>query len=577
MKKLVFLASILLIVFGACAPFSGPLPGVEPPTLYVQHVPSQGEFPYSMDLGSNTKSVYFVFTNPDTERSAPAKPTVTGSGNAKSLTGPSLPPAPLKSMVTSRIAPTPARVTDFNRDPFKAENILPLSLQESLKATPGKPSFDAEGNTGFLDDLGAMTAVTCRRVVGPIPTALGNRTLNIWVADDCWTPAPTKAHAITQQMVNEMADRFLKSLGSNDVFDWVTSIEGAEWASYTYNNVIPFNNEITILLCDIGGDNSDIGGIVGYFWGKDNFKDAYVYSENPLSPTYHVHSNERIMFYIDAVLYANDSSAAGTWSPTGYWPQEIFSSLAHEFQHVVSFHQKVFVSGAGKGSDTWIDEMCSQGMEDLVADKLAVMGPRGVNGLVETAGPANNPEGRIPLFNAYPAVSLSDWGTSDIDALKSYSATYSFGAYLLRNYGGAALLKAMVQSPKTDGGQIVDAVSAFTGRTETLSQIFQCWSAAVLLSDRTDAPAGYRYNTGNFFTSTGGGTSYNLGSINFFNYQQYGGSGTGPLMDSGNGSVGSTTPRAASGTLYSAAIGATGKKDWTIDLPIRVNMSVVVK
>jgi hypothetical protein len=579
MKKLVFLASILLIVLGACAPFSGPLPGVEPPTLYVQHVPSQGEFPYSMDLGSNTKSVYFVFTNPDTKRSASMKPSVTGSGNAKSLTGPSLPPAPSKSKAISRIAPTPAGISEFNRDPFSSVSTSGGGgSARSLDLAPPAPLLDTVGDNqswydALFDSNGNITSMysltaTCRAII--VNTDIG-KTLNIWVADNCWSVGGSgKADYVTQAMVDALAAKFLKTGASNDIYDWVSGMIGAEWGPQQYANLIQPNNEITILLLDIENDNSPNGGIVGYFWSKDNF----VKGTNPGSLDYYSH--QRIMFYIDAVMFANDTSGAGSsWSPTGYWPEEIYSTLAHEFQHMINFYQKAVLHGLFAGCDTWINEMCSQGVEDLVADKLAVMGPRGVDGSDGTAGSANNPEGRIPLFNSNPDISLSNWGASGL--LESYSATYSFGAYLLRNFGGAALMKAMVQDAKTDGGQIVDAVSAFTGRTETLSQIFQRWSVAVLLSDRTDAPAGYRYNTGTFFTSTGGSTSYNLGSINFFNYQQYGLSGTGPVLFSGNGSVGSTAPLAASGTLYSALVGASGKKSWTIDLPASVNMSVVVK
>jgi len=46
---------------------------------------------------------------------------------------------------------------------------------------------------------------------------------------------------------------------------------------------------------DLGDDNSKTGGIMGYFYSKDNFKESAVSG-----------SNEQIMFYIDSILFAND-------------------------------------------------------------------------------------------------------------------------------------------------------------------------------------------------------------------------------------------------------------------------------
>jgi hypothetical protein len=413
---------------------------------------------------------------------------------------------------------------------------------------------------------------TCRGVSGVVDIGGGKtRTLNIWVQDWCWTSTlgHTKAHYVDQTMVNALQAAFLASGVFNDIYDWVTAMIGSEWGPHPYADLIQPNDEITILLCDIEDDNSDNGGVIGFFWAKDNFKDGSIYQPNPGLPNYFpYHSHERIMFYIDAVMLANPS-------PAGYWADQVVSTLAHEFQHMINFYQKIVVAGAGQGPDTWINEMCSQAVEDLVADKLGIMGPRGVDGNLGAAGPQNNSEGRIPLFNAFDSVSLSNWGGSGL--LQSYSASYAFGAYLTRNFGGAGLIRAMVQSPRTGAEQIVDSVSAIAGRQESLGDLLQKWSLAVLLSDRSDAPAGYQYNTGDFIVSSVGSASYSLGSINFFNYQQGTTGKTGPRLYSGNGLVGNTRPLPASGLLYLAGLSLTGKHAWSIDLPEGVSLSVVVK
>ena len=582
MSRLVPVLALLLCLLAGCAPFSGPIPRETPPSsVFVQHSPSQGDFTYSIDTGAATKSVYFAFTNPDTRVPAASIPSVSGTDALASKgldwTTDSI-PLPAKSA----IAATPTRVSEFNRDPFSRTGST-ARLRKSLDLTgspppPPMPNDIPNVSTEIMYDtlpngVPYPFDATCRGVSGVVDIGGGKtRTLNIWVQDWCWmsqTTGPAKAHYVDQTMVNALQAAFLASGVFNDIYDWVTAMIGSEWGPHPYADLIQPNDEITILLCDIEDDNSDNGGVIGFFWAKDNFKDGSIYQPNPGLPNYFpYHSHERIMFYIDAVMLANPS-------PAGYWADQVVSTLAHEFQHMINFYQKIVVAGAGQGPDTWINEMCSQAVEDLVADKLGIMGPRGVDGNLGAAGPQNNSEGRIPLFNAFDSVSLSNWGGSGL--LQSYSASYAFGAYLTRNFGGAGLIRAMVQSPRTGAEQIVDSVSAIAGRQESLGDLLQKWSLAVLLSDRTDAPAGYQYNTGDFIVSSVGSASYSLGSINFFNYQQGTTGKTGPRLYSGNGLVGNTRPLPASGLLYLAGLSLTGKHAWSIDLPEGVSLSVVVK
>ena len=207
---------------------------------------------------------------------------------------------------------------------------------------------------------------------------------------------------------------------------------GPEWGQHGYVDLIPPNDEITIFLCDIEDDNSPDGGIVGYFWAKDNFTQV---PTSPLSERAgHVHHRrgdvrERLRSIGDLGLESTD-----------YWPEEIYSTLAHEFQHMIHFYQREVLRDAMRtatpGSTRWPrrwSRTCS-------SDKMEVIGPRGVDGVDGTDGTARrttNTEGRLPLFNAYNDISLRRLGRLG-DALKSYSITYAFGAWLARNYGGAS-------------------------------------------------------------------------------------------------------------------------------------------
>ncbi len=222
---------------------------------------------------------------------------------------------------------------------------------------------------------------------------------------------------------------------SNDIYDWVTAMLGPEWGAHQYTDLIDPNDEITIWLCDIEDDDSFDGGVVGYFWSKDNHV-------NVPGQQYIEYSHERVMFTIDAVMYANPAGGAVGWNATDYWPEEIYSTLAHEFQHMIHFYQRAVLRDAIVDGDTWINEMASQVVEDLLADKMDVIGPRGVTGADGTAGAQNNTEGRLPLFNYLNDISLTYWPQGG-GGLENYSITYAFGAWLARNYGGAMLLNRL--------------------------------------------------------------------------------------------------------------------------------------
>jgi hypothetical protein len=66
---------------------------------------------------------------------------------------------------------------------------------------------------------------------------------------------------------------------------------------------------------------------------------------------------------------------------------------------------------------------------------------------------------RIPLFlGIYWDAGVADWLKGD-DVISSYSSVYAFGAYLVRNYGGPALLRAMMDNSAVDRASITRALS----------------------------------------------------------------------------------------------------------------------
>ncbi len=565
-KKHLFLAIIYIFIFyiGCKSPTATEPPA--PPSydlnvtytgpgdeIFLVNVPEGVEFTFTIDLGSSIKDVYFIFTNtcftdqsnPTVDISAlegyisPAVPAVTRSEretlSANDMWGWDIP-----------------EITKFNENPFAY--VTKKGLSSSTVSAP-EPLFDAVGGTHsfYYDSTSSLIPSTCRAVVTD-----STKTLNIWVANDCWEPDGTKKKLINQTMVNALVGKFLQSGTNNDTYDWVTNIFGPEWGTHSYSNLIAANNEITILLYDIDNDDSTTGGVLGFFWAKDNFKTSSI-----------DYSNQRIMFYLDAVLFATPED---TWDITDNWPSLLISTAAHEFQHMIHFYQKAIVRTGSANSETWINEMASMVTQDLVADKIESNGPRGV---IYSDGSAGSPwitAGRLPRYNYYNDVSVTTWYSGD-DIYKSYSINYAFGAYLSRNYGGVEFIRDVVHNNYTDYRAIDSALSS-CGYNDTFASVLRKWAVANLLSDNTAAPAAYKYNSGTWFQSIIG-INYNLGSINLYNYDFSG--YTGPYIYT-TSPVGYVSGHYKTSNLY-YRVGSdlTGQVESKITIGQNVKLSVVVK
>ncbi len=478
------------------------------------------EITHNLDVGSTPKTVYYIFTNTNLTADKTSPSFVANfmdqvDDGDFSLDRPSFSESSTSDISNSLQRGKP-EITEFNNNPWKyagAEKTEDTGRNSSMSINISPPMKSAVNDSiSFMNgSTSDLIPSHCRAVV-----TVGTKTLNIWVADDCWSAwvaGPVKANYITQTMVDAMAAKFLTAGANNDVYDWVTNIYGAEWGTHGYPNLIAADNNIHILLYDIDGDNSTTGGVLGFFWSKDNFKST---GTNSVS-----YSNEKIMFYMDAVMYATPS---GGWDIADPMPAEIISTLAHEFQHMISFYQKNVFNGI-TSTDSWINEMCSMVTEDLLADKLQVNGPRGVAYGTAGAGTSGNTNGRLPRFNYWNDVSLPVWLTGS-NVYNSYSISYAFGAYLARNYGGATLFQDIVkgvsgQSVYGDYRDVVQAVKAHGGAADiTMGDLMRDWGAAVVLSDHTSisSPGKFQYNTGASTSSTINSVAYNLGSINLFNY-----------------------------------------------------------
>ena len=316
----------------------------------------------------------------------------------------------------------------------------------------------------------------CRKKVS-VPTKFGKKSVNIWVADDCWQKTGKKKRLVNQAMVDAVADKFLKTGEDNDIYDWVTNICGEEWGDRDKNELIAAEQPIDILLCDIGNDD-DAKGKLGFFWRGNSYKKKRV-----------PNSNERLLLYLDAPIYAIGDGR--NWSVDDSLPRLSISRLAYDFQHMINSYQ--LFEKKGVYQENWLKSLLSMSVEDLVAQKL--FGDF-------SSSPYNNRFEKLNNCNDY---SVGSWG-EDLEA--SYAIHYGLGSYLLRQFGGADFVKKIYASKKKS----FDAVEEVTG--ESFANLMKKWGAAYLLSDIDGSSGEFCYNLD--LESSANGVDYNLCEINAF-------------------------------------------------------------
>ena len=518
------------------------LPVIEGSRNSIQYIEALQDFTFRLN-GLDKKDVYFIFTNKNTDEStilphieSTFVPTKTENRFAI-------------SSESSFVVPGKPSITEFNNSPWNQPKDA-MSNPQYQRYVASKPERLEIGlSENLFDDLGEPHLSTVRKVI-----SAHGKNLYVWVANDCWEAGSSKKNFVTQEMVDAFAPKFLNPGTDNDIYEWVTNAAGVPWGNTGYNNLIPDTDNIHIWLTDIGNDNTTSGTVTtGYFYARDNF----------LKKTYK-DSNERLMFAIDAVLFSTETN--GKWDMSHYWPMEIISTLSHEFTHMIYFYQKSILKD--QDGNTAVNEMCAQCIEDLVANKILAVGPRGVAYATPNSGSTGNRNGRLPLYNSHNDYNLLDWSSEKSDVLINYSKTYALGSYLMRNYGGANFIKELIQNNATGVSSIVAAVNANGGEGLDYGDILQRFGVANLLSNSIQKDSGYIYNTGGWSTSTVNGITYQLGSINLYNYSP------SPYIFNEL----PKSQKAGSNIFYRAGNKSSGSREWHIEgMSADTKMTVVIK
>ena len=309
----------------------------------------------------------------------------------------------------------------------------------------------------------------------------------VWVADDnFYDSSPGNAdNTITTTQAGALACYF------DGIYDKETAFFGYEKGGGPEGDGgIDGDPLVNILVYDIDGDGM-FGSTVGYFWGKDEYTQSQLES-NPALKTFK--SNEAEIFYVDAHFTDSQQALA-------------YATLVHEFQHMIHFNQKTL---KGMTSQTWYNEMLSMLAEDMLAP--------------EEACPAKK---RIPDFTRYyNGMSVTQWLAGN-NALKSYAQAYGFGAFLARNYGGAALVKRMAHNGLVNVHSVDDAVKTLSGNSVDFYAALEKFPEVILNKNPSSTDTDGVLNDGGFATfnnevlGAGGTAGYNFESFNIYDPAEY--------------------------------------------------------
>ncbi|MDR2951929.1 MAG: hypothetical protein LBU82_01665 [Treponema sp.] len=204
--------------------------------------------------------------------------------------------------------------------------------------------------------------------------------------------------------------------------------------------------KIQILVYNIGGNT------LGYFWAKDYY-DQFLFD---LMGT-NLKTNKAEIFYINS-SYINN------------YFNMLCSTLAHEFQHMINFNEKYVKQNLN--SSTWYDEMLSMMTQDVIEGLIGIS-PAHQDHIINA---------RIPRFlRYYNGSSFTNWYQNDTTEI-NYGKGYAFGAYLLRNYGGASLLKEILANDAADAASITAALKITAGSELSLEESLKRFGEAMIYS-----------------------------------------------------------------------------------------------
>lgn len=434
-------------------------------------------------------SVYAVYTNVGSTKQTLSDGS--GSGSTASMEMP-----PIMSEYVSDggyVSELPDYINDFeNNLPYKGEEI---SLWEQNKEMAGYSAGTVDSTTRnwYYSNNTSQYATTTLRAQGILGDS---KLLKIWVANDMWTGTTSttqrmdeaKTLAVFQKFCGESeTDRFGGGSASSpgtcsgtSIYTNTKAIAGEPWGTVSYSNLLNSStDEIHIVYFDIDGNGS--WGVLGFFWAANNYK------QSALS-----FSNEALVFFMDAPTYGE---ARGTWDLGDAGPAKMLGTLAHEFQHMIHFYEKTVKRNVQ--SDTWINEMSSMTVEDLLAVAIGGTG----------SGPAADSWGRLSKHIVNPGCDLTTWysgsaATSSCNVYNSYATALSFGAFMARHHNGAEFINDVLTTTNNGWNAITTGINGGESYQVWLAR----WGASLVMKGSKTYPTNYGYQQQGTSCSASGDT-----------------------------------------------------------------------
>lgn len=296
-----------------------------------------------------------------------------------------------------------------------------------------------------------------------------------WVIEDDKNPwiSTTEQGEVT----DVLADKYSNKM--QEIYKYITEVFGPLPKNMIYSPNGSFNDcvkrpmtdfsttgiKINIIIGDIFSDNTNKmadtdNGVMGMVCQKDLYA-SEVKGKEPAADA----SNLGNYFYLDSYWAVKDE-------------KEAFSTMAHEFQHLIGFGLK-YVEYALEYDSFYLTEMLSMLSEDMMQEYLEV-------------SDNNVALDRLPLFNRYYfLLGLNEFSQDEYMAI-AYANAYAFGAWLSRQYGGTKLIHKMALNKYVGIDCMVNAVNTVTGKDYSYLDLLRKYTQALVFTN-TD----YAYPTMN--------------------------------------------------------------------------------
>lgn len=287
-----------------------------------------------------------------------------------------------------------------------------------------------------------------------------------WVIEDDKNPwiSTTEKGEVT----DALADKYSKKM--DEMYKYITEVYGPLPENMIYSPNGSFNDcvkrpmtnfsttgiKINILIGDIFSDNTNEmaandNGVMGMVCQKDLYASG-VKGKNTVVDA----SNSGNYFYLDSYWAVKDE-------------KEAFSTMAHEFQHLIGFGLK-YVEYALEYDSYYLTEMLSMLTEDMMQEYLEV-------------SDNNVALARLPLFNRYYfLLGLNEFSQDEYMAI-AYANAYSFGAWLSRQYGGTKLIHEMALNKYVGIDCMVNAVNKVNGKDYSYLDLLRKYTQALVFTN----------------------------------------------------------------------------------------------